>query len=41
MDNNKASREMITGGMKAMGAGMTNLGTAGNAAGLEGSFFKQ
>jgi len=39
MDNNNASREMITGGLKAAGAGATNLGTAGNAAGLEGSFF--
>tara|TARA_B110000261_G_scaffold127017_1_gene142008 strand:- start:12 stop:611 length:600 start_codon:yes stop_codon:yes gene_type:complete len=39
MDNNNASREMISGGLKAAGAGATNLGTAGNAAGLEGSFF--
>jgi hypothetical protein len=38
-DNNNASREMITGGLKAAGAGVTNLGTAGNAAGLGGSFF--
>jgi hypothetical protein len=40
MDNNNASRQMVSGGMKALGAGMTNLGTAGNAAGFgEGSFF--
>jgi hypothetical protein len=40
MDNNNASRQMVSGGMKAMGAGLTNLGTAGNAAGFGGSFFK-
>jgi hypothetical protein len=40
MDNNNASREMITGGLKAAGAGATNLGTAGNVAGLTGNFFK-
>lgn len=40
MDNNNASREMITGGLKAAGAGATNLGTAGNVAGLTGDFFK-
>tara|TARA_R100001369_G_scaffold88805_1_gene125806 strand:+ start:6293 stop:6892 length:600 start_codon:yes stop_codon:yes gene_type:complete len=39
MDNNNASREMISGGLKAAAAGTTNLGTAGNAAGLGGSFF--
>jgi|TARA_R110000823_G_C15915309_1_gene498173 hypothetical protein len=40
MDNNNASREMISGGLKAAGAGATNLGTAGNVAGLTGNFFK-
>ena len=40
MDNNNASREMITGGLKAAGAGATNFGTAGNVAGLTGNFFK-
>ena len=40
MDNNNASREMITGGLKAAGAGATNFGTAGNVAGLTGDFFK-
>ena len=40
MDNNNASREMISGGLKAAGAGATNFGTAGNVAGLTGNFFK-
>tara|TARA_B100000780_G_scaffold207108_1_gene147490 strand:- start:326 stop:925 length:600 start_codon:yes stop_codon:yes gene_type:complete len=39
MDNNNASREMVSGGFKAAAAGTTNLGTAGNAAGFGGSFF--
>ena len=40
MDNNNASREMITGGLKQAGAGISNFGTAGNAAGMTGGFFK-
>jgi len=40
MDNNNASREMITGGLKQAGAGISNFGTAGNAAGNTGGFFK-
>jgi len=40
MANNKASREMTFGGINQAGAGMTNLATAGNAAGFEGGFWK-
>lgn len=39
MANNKASREMTFGGLNQTAAGVANFGTAGNAAGLEGSFF--
>ena len=40
MDNNNASIEMITGGLKQAGAGISNFGTAGNAEGNTGGFFK-
>ena len=40
MANNKASREMVFGGLSQAAAGVTNFGTAGNEAGFKTGFFK-